>query len=112
MLVSKFLPSVIIKDFRTAISVALLIGLLNATVGFLLRLPLNLVSLFLLTFFVRLFVTAIMIKLASFFFKSFEVKTFTAAMVLALAMAIAGAIFERVIEREEEQIEGTQMNRY
>lgn len=112
LLVSKLLPSVIIKDFKTAVSVALLIGLLNATIGFLFRLPLNLVSLFLLTFFVRLFVTAVMIKLADFFFKSFQVKTFTAALVLALAMAIAGAVFEKIVEKDRSRDQSTQLNKY
>jgi putative membrane protein len=93
---------VVIKNFRTAVGVALVIGLLNATVGFLLRLPLNLITLFLLTFIVRLIVTAIVIKIAAVFFSGFDVKTFTAALILALAMAIAGAVFERMLLREKE----------
>jgi len=114
LLVSKLLPSVIIKDYKTAITVALVIGLLNATIGFLLRLPLNIVSLFLLTFIVRVLVTALMIKLADLFLKSFEVKTFTAALVLAVAMAIAGALFERAVKKDEMRKENTntQMNKY
>jgi len=112
LLVSKLLPSVVIKNFRTALSVAILIGLLNATLGFLLRLPLNLVSLFLLTFVVRLFVTAIMIKLADFFFKGFEVKTFSAALILSFAMALASAGFEKLVEKDNIRAEKTQLNRY
>lgn len=103
LLVAKLLPSVVIRNYTTAISVALVIGILNATVGFLLRLPLNLVTLFLLTFFIRLFVTTIVIKIAAIFFSGFEVKTFSAALVLACAMAIAGAVFERLKDREKDQ---------
>ncbi len=95
LVISKLMPAIVIRDFRTAISVSLLIGLLNATVGFLLRLPLNLLTLFLLTFFVRLVVTAVVIKWSAFFYKGFQVKNFTAAFVLALAMALAGYVFER-----------------
>ncbi|WP_432712313.1 phage holin family protein, partial [Pedobacter sp.] len=52
-LLAYLLPGVSIKSYGTAILVALVIGILNATVGFLLRLPLNLVTLGLLTFVVR-----------------------------------------------------------
>lgn len=100
LLVAKLLPSVVISNYKTAISVAVVIGLLNATVGFLLRLPMNLVTLFLLTFLVRLFVTAIIIKIAAIFFSGFQVKTFTAALILACAMAVTDAIFERLIEKD------------
>jgi putative membrane protein len=93
---SRLMTSVIIKNYATALSVALVIGLLNATIGFILRLPLNLITLFLLTFITRILVTAIVIKIADFFFKGFEVKTFKAALILAFAMAIAGAVFENV----------------
>lgn len=112
LLLSKWLPSVVIKNFRTALSVALLIGLLNATIGFLLRLPLNLVSLFFLTFFVRLFVTAVMIKLAAFFIKGFEVKTFVAALILALAMALASAGFEKMVEKDQDRTNTRHLNRH
>lgn len=112
LLLSKWLPSVVIKNFRTALSVALLIGLLNATIGFLLRLPLNLVSLFFLTFFVRLFVTAVMIKLAAFFIKGFEVKTFVAALILALAMALASAGFEKMVEKDQDRTNTRHLSRH
>ncbi len=101
LLMSRLMKSVVIKNYTTALTVALVIGLLNATVGFILRLPLNLITLFLLTFITRIIVTAIVIKIADFFFKGFEVKTFKAALILACAMAIAGAIFENVNKRSE-----------
>lgn len=103
LLVSKLLPAVVIRNYATAISVALVIGILNATVGFLLRLPLNLITLFFLTFLVRLLVTAIVIKIAAIFFSGFKVETFSAALILAVAMAIAGAVFEHLMEKQKEQ---------
>jgi putative membrane protein len=87
------LPTVIIKNYTTAILVALVIGLLNATVGFLIRFPINIVTLGLISFLVHLVVTAVMIKIADKLFKDFEVKGFAPAVIIALVMAIAGLIF-------------------
>ena len=91
-LLAYLLPSVNIKNFGTAIAVALVIGLLNATIGFLLRLPLNVITLGLLSFFVRLIVMALMIRLVDKFFKGFEVTTFAAAVLIASCMAVTGAL--------------------
>jgi putative membrane protein len=92
LVASKIMPTVKIKNFGTALGVALVIGFLNATIGAILRFPLNLVTLFLLSFFVRLIVLAIVIKLTDRFFAGFEVRTFTAAVILACIMAIAGSL--------------------
>lgn len=93
LIMARFISSITIKNFSTALGVALIIGLLNATVGFLFRLPLNLVTLFFLTFFVRLIVTAIMIKITDHLFSGFTVKGFAPALILAITMAVAGALF-------------------
>jgi putative membrane protein len=87
------LPTIIIKNYTTAILVALVIGLLNVTVGFLIRFPINIVTLGLISFLVHLVVTAVMIKIADKLFKDFEVKGFAPAVIIALVMAIAGLIF-------------------
>lgn len=96
LLVAAIMPSIYIKNFKTAFFVTLVLGLLNATIGFLLRLPLNLVTLFLLTFIVRLIITAFLIKVVDKFFSGFKVDTFGAAIILALAMALAGGLFDRL----------------
>jgi putative membrane protein len=96
-LLAAILPSVNIKNYGTAIGVALVIGILNATIGFLLRLPLNLITLGLLSFVVRLIVTALMIKLADKLFRGFEVKGWAAAFLLAVCMAIAGTILTNIL---------------
>jgi putative membrane protein len=93
LLVAYLLPSVTVRSFGTALAVALVVGILNATIGFILRLPLNIITLGLLSFFVRLLVTAIIIKIVDKFFDGFEVKTFSAAVILACSMAIAGSVF-------------------
>lgn len=92
LLASKIMPTVKIRSFGTAVGVALVIGLLNATIGAIIRFPLNLVTLFLLSFFVRLIVLAIVIKITDKFFSGFEVSSFTSAIILACIMAIAGSL--------------------
>ncbi len=96
-LLAVLLPSVNIKSYGTAIAVALVIGILNATVGFLLRLPLNILTLGLLSFVVRLVVSAIVIKIADKLFSGFEVKGWGAAFLLAACIAIAGTLMHNIL---------------
>jgi putative membrane protein len=92
LLLAYLMQSVTIRNYGTAVLVALVVGLLNATIGFILRLPLNILTLGLLSFFVKLIVTAIIIKLVDRFFKGFEVKTWSAAFIIASCMAVAGTL--------------------
>ena len=96
-LLAALLPSINIKSYGTAIGVALVIGLLNATIGWLLRLPLNIITLGLLSFVVRLIVSAIVIKLADKLFSGFEVKGWGAAFLLAICIALAGTLLTNVM---------------
>jgi putative membrane protein len=97
LILAAILPGISIKNYVTAVFVTLVIGILNATIGFLLRLPLNIITLGLLSFFVRLFVTTIMIKLAGNLFKGFTVKGWGPAFLLALAMAIFGMLLDNSV---------------
>ncbi len=96
-LLAVLLPSVDIKNYGTAIGVALVIGILNATVGFLLRLPLNILTLGLLSFVVRLVVSAIIIKIADKLFSGFTVRGWGAAFLLAACIAIAGTLMHNIL---------------
>ena len=98
-ILANILPGISIKNYMSAIFVALVIGILNATIGFLIRLPLNIITLGLITFVVRLFVSAIMIKLADGLFKGFTVKGWLPAFILAICLAIAGMVFQNMIIR-------------
>ncbi len=91
------LNGVKVKNFGTALGVALVIGLLNATIGALIRFPLNLVTLWLLSFFVRLFATAIVIMITDKLFTGFEVRSFGTAIIVAIILAIAGTILAYVV---------------
>jgi putative membrane protein len=100
MLLAYLMPSVEIKSFGTAIIVAILIGLLNATVGFLLRLPLNILTLGLLSFFVKLLVSAIVIKIVDALVGGFKVQGFLAALLLAAGIALASTLIDRVFRED------------
>jgi putative membrane protein len=94
--IAYIMPQIKIRNYGVAILVAFLIGLLNATVGFLIRLPLNIVTLGLISFIIRLVVTAIVIKIVDKFVSGFEVKGFTAAIVMAILLALASALVDYI----------------
>lgn len=106
-IIAYIMPSVTIKNFGTAIIVAILIGLLNATIGFLLRLPLNILTLGILSFVVRLIVTAVVIKIVDKIVGGFEVKGFMPAIVMAIAMALAGTLIDRAFSDDTARVETT-----
>jgi putative membrane protein len=112
LLASKVMPTVKTKDFGTAILVALVIGLLNATIGAIIRFPMNLITLFFLEFIVRLIVLAIMIKIADKFFSGFEVKSFGTAIILAAIMAIAGSLVGYFLNRDDTKYRDTENTTY
>ena len=85
-------PGVKVRSFGTAVGVALVIGILNATIGFIMRFTLNLVTLWLLSFLVRLFVSAIVIWLTDKLFSGFELRSFGTAVLVACVLAIVGTL--------------------
>ncbi|KAB7731301.1 phage holin family protein [Rudanella paleaurantiibacter] len=89
------MPQIEVKSFGTAVLIALLLGILNFFVGWLLAFPLNLVTFFLLTGLVRLVVTALLLKLIDKFMDSFTIHGFWPALVIALAVAVAGTLIDR-----------------
>ena len=104
-LLAAALPSVSIKSYGTAIGVALVVGILNATFGWLMRLPLNLITFGLLSFVVTLVVTAVIIRIADKLFSGFEVKGWTAAFLPAACIAVVGTILNYFLHpRVEEDV--------
>ncbi|WP_019990275.1 phage holin family protein [Rudanella lutea] len=89
------MPQIEVKSFGTAVLIALILGILNFLVGWLLAFPLNLVTFFLLTGLVRLVVTALLLKLIDKFMDSFTIHGFWPALVIALAVAVAGTLIDR-----------------
>ena len=85
------LPSVEIADFGTAMIAAALIGLLNATLGFLLRLAIFPLT-WLIPGLVYLVVDAVMIWIVSRFLRGFRVASFGSALLCALIVAIVNIL--------------------
>jgi putative membrane protein len=61
----------------------------------------NILTLGLLSFVVRLIVTAIVIKLVDKLVRGFEVKGFMPALVMAIAMALAGTLIDRAFSEND-----------
>ncbi|GAB3020296.1 phage holin family protein [Spirosoma pulveris] len=95
------MPQVDVKNFGTAILIAVLLGLLNFFLGWIIRFPLNLVTFFLLTGIVRIIVTAVILKLIDSFMDSFTIVGFWPALVIALAVAVAGTLIDRSAPTQE-----------
>jgi putative membrane protein len=96
LILAKVMPTVHVRSYGTAVGVALVIAILNATIGAIIRFPLNLITFFLLSFIIRLIVTALMIKLADVFFRGFRVESFTTALIMAVILALAGTLFSYI----------------
>ena len=90
-----FMPQISVKSFGTALVIAIVLGLLNFFVGWIIRFPLNLVTLFLLTGLIRIIVTALLLKLIDRFMNSFTIEGFWPALVIAVSVAIAGMLIDR-----------------
>lgn len=99
MVASYAMKSVHVKSWSTAFFVALLIGILNPTIGWILALILNIATLGLfwligLGFIIRLIVFAIVIKIVDKFVTGFSVIGFGSAFLLALFISLTGSIFQ------------------
>lgn len=99
------MPQITVKSFVTALIIAVVLGLLNFFVGWLIRFPLNLVSLFLLTGLVRIIVTALLLKLIDRFMDSFTIAGFWPALVIAVVVALAGTLIDSSAPTPERQVD-------
>lgn len=89
-------PRVQINNIWSALITALVIGVLNATLGFLLDFlatPINFITLGLFS----LVIDAIIIKIADYFLKGIAVKSFLWAIVLAAIVAIINSILYSIL---------------
>lgn len=89
------MPQVDVKNFGTALLIAVILGLLNFFIGWIIRFPLNLFTFFLLTGLIRILVTAILLKIIDKFMDSFTIHGFWPALVIAIAVALAGTLIDR-----------------
>lgn len=96
-ILASLVPGIRVKSYPAAIWAFLLIGLLNATVGFFLRLPLNIVTLFLVCFVVRVAVSAVIIKITARLYHGFEVRNWSAALLLSVCLALLSSLLDKIL---------------
>jgi putative membrane protein len=92
LIVSRFVSGFVVDGWKSALIAVVVIGLFNATLGLLLKfitLPLGILT-FGLFFLV---INAVILKFASDFVPGFQVQTFTAAFLGALALAVLHVLF-------------------
>lgn len=85
------LNGVTIKDFSRAVILAVLLAVLNSTLGAILSFvtaPINWITLGL----VGLLIDAVMIRIADYFMSGFQTRNFWWALLLALIISVANAI--------------------
>ena len=90
-IVSQVVPVIHVNSAMTALIAALVIGLVNATIGFLIKIltfPLTLITLGLFWFVIN----ALMLELASVLVRGFEVHGFLAAFIGAIVLSIVSSI--------------------
>jgi putative membrane protein len=93
VIVAHLIPGFEIKNLWSALLAAIVIGLINATIGFILKILTLPISI--LTFGIFLFViNALMLKFASFFVPGFEVNGFWSAFFGAIVLAVLNMILK------------------
>jgi putative membrane protein len=97
LLVSHFVPGFIVSGFGAALIAAVVIGLVNATVGAFLRFVSFPITILTLGLFV-LVINALMLKLAAAFLPGFQIIGFLPALEGAIILAIAHMIIRWVTE--------------
>lgn len=100
LIAAYMLPKVEIKNFGTALVVALLIGVVGWLIGWLIRgglqvATLGLFWLFGLSFIIRVVANAVIIKIVDAMVGGFKVHGFGQAILLAIIIALVGALVDR-----------------
>ena len=102
LLISHFVPGFIVSSFIVALIAALVIGLVNATIGTVLRLisfPITILTLGLFS----LVINALMLKLAAMFAPGFQIVGFLPAIEGAILLARAHIIIHWVTKPPHEK---------
>ena len=101
VIVAKVVPGFYIRSFGAALIAALVIGLVNATLGFLLKVltfPFIILTLGLFWFVVN----ALMLMVASTFVSGFVVKGFVPAFWGAIVLALINMVFRALLPKREQ----------
>lgn len=102
LLAAKYMSKVELKGFKTAIFVALIIGILSFLLSWILTAVFNIATLGLfyflgLGFIIRIIVNAIIIEIADKLSKDFNTVGFLPSLWLALILAIVSAIIDAIL---------------
>ena len=96
IITAEVIPSFEVQNFSSAMVAALVIGLLNATIGFLLKIVTFPISILTLGLFL-LVINALMIMLASNIVKGFHVRGFFPAFLGAAILAVLGIVIRSLL---------------
>ena len=100
LIVAHIIPGIAIEGFFTALIAALVIGLVNATVGLVLKIltfPLTIVTLGIFWWVIN----ALMLWVASSFVPGFVITSFGSAFVGAIVLALVSMLFHSVLQRRD-----------
>jgi putative membrane protein len=100
-IVSRIIPGIVVSGPVAALIAAIVIGFINATVGFLFKIltfPLTVLTLGLFWFVIN----ALMLKLASMFVPGFEVHGFGAAFLGAILLTLVNSLLHWLVKPERD----------
>lgn len=95
-IVAHFVPGISVNGLYTALIAALVIGLVNATLGLVLKIltfPLTIVTLGLFWFVIN----ALMLEVAAHFVNGFEVRGFIPALIGAVLMSLVSSVLQWIV---------------
>lgn len=102
IIVSQIVPGFYVNGFAAALWAALVIGLVNATLGLLLKIftfPLTVLTLGIFWFVIN----ALMIELASMFVPGFKVSGFLAAFIGAIVLSLVNLVMRWLVKEVTEE---------
>jgi len=114
LIAAYILPKVEIRNFGAALLVALLIGILNPTIGWILKAVMNVATLGIpallgLGFIIRLIATAIVLKIVDALVPGFKIHGFTNAIILAVIIALISTLLDRFLLPNDADADGVSM---
>jgi putative membrane protein len=102
MVIPHIVPGIYVRNYGTALIAAAVIGLVNATLGTLLKFltfPITIITLGLFL----IVINAAMLKVAAYFTPHFEVTTWTAAIIGAILLSLVSAFLHWILREDRER---------
>jgi len=101
LIVAYIVPGFYVRSFTAALVAAAVIGIINATLGLVLKVvtfPLTVLTLGIFW----IIINALMLRFASVFVRGFEIHTFTAAFIGAILLSLINMLFHWLTPKREE----------